>query len=425
MERIVAAAVLAVGVGAFANAGPTAAVSGPRSAVIVELRAGTTAAAFAQARGVVADQLYSTIFSGFAARLTDEQISSLRANGSVAAVVANHSWHLDDAGVATGRKPVQDIPQVVTRAARRVGVLASPTAAVDGGGPNIDASIAVLDSGIQPNHPDLNVVGGYNCTSGKTGAWADDYGHGTFVAGVAAAKDNGFGVVGIAPGARLYSVKVLDANNSGTDAWVLCGLDWVAAHAKSIDVVNMSLGGQPDGTTPPYDDTDCGVAEHDVLHQAICRVRSLGVVEVAGAGNDAVDARTEAPAAYPEVLTASGLSDSDGAAGGAGPPNQCDGSADDTFASFSNFGAPVDLAAPAVCVSSLWIGSDVAVWSGTSFAAPAVSGAAALLRSHRSSTKPTPSVDSVMNRIRANVQPGPITGDPDAYPEGVLSVAGF
>jgi hypothetical protein len=88
-------------------------------------------------------------------------------------------------------------PQVVTRGERRIGELDSPTAKIDGVDERINIDVAVIDSGIQPDHPDLNVVGGYNCTSSKKG-WADDWYHGTMVGGFVGALDNIIGAVGVA-----------------------------------------------------------------------------------------------------------------------------------------------------------------------------------------------------------------------------------
>ena len=102
--------------------------------------------------------------------------------------------------------PLDQPAQAVKAAVRRVGGLESPTAKIDGIDERIDVDIAILDGGIQPDHPDLNVVGGQNCV-GNGKSWDDRDGHGTMVAGFAAAKDNSIGVVGVAPGARLWAVS--------------------------------------------------------------------------------------------------------------------------------------------------------------------------------------------------------------------------
>src|SRR5205085_1254465 len=105
--------------------------------------------------------------------------------------------------------------------------------------------VAVIDTGIQLNHPDLTpVTSGKNCLAPGQPA-EDDNGHGTHVAGTIAARDNGTGVVGIAPGAALYAVKVLDQDGNGVWDDVICGIEWVTANhiSKNIGVVNMSLRG--------------------------------------------------------------------------------------------------------------------------------------------------------------------------------------
>ena len=122
-------------------------------------------------------------------------------------------------------------------------MLESPTADVDGVDERIDVDVTIVDGGIDPTHPDLNVAGGFNCVGSKNKAWTDLDGHGTRVAGVAAALDNTIGVVGIAPGARLWAVRVADPTGYIRDADLLCGLDWIAQHSDVIDVANLSLEG--------------------------------------------------------------------------------------------------------------------------------------------------------------------------------------
>ena len=110
----------------------------------------------------------------------------------------------------------------------------------------VDVDVAVIDTGIQLDHPDLNVAGSTNCatffaTCGSGGG--DGNGHGTHVAGTIGALDNGIGVVGVAPGARLWSVRVLGNNGTGTTSQIIAGMDWVTARAATIEVANLSLTG--------------------------------------------------------------------------------------------------------------------------------------------------------------------------------------
>lgn len=235
--------------------------------------------------------------------------------------------------------------------------------------------VAVIDTGIQLNHPDLktNIVGGKNCSTGTS--YADGNGHGTHVAGTIAALDNGSGVVGVAPEAKLWAVRVL--NNSGGGSWstVICGIDFVTSKAPKnggpITVANLSLGGGG------VSDSNCGNSNNDALHKAICRARDAGVTIIVAAGNSGSNAANFVPAAYDDaVITVSALVDTDGAPGGAGSATGY--GLDDTFASFSNWGTPVDIGAPGVNIYSTWIGNGYKSISGTSMASPHVAGAAAL-----------------------------------------------
>ncbi|MEK7068885.1 MAG: S8 family peptidase [Patescibacteria group bacterium] len=236
-------------------------------------------------------------------------------------------------------------------------------------------NVAVIDTGIQTNHPDLksNVVGGKNCSSGSS--YNDGNGHGTHVAGTIAALDNGLGVVGVAPQAKLWAVRVLNNSGSGTWSSVICGIDFVTSKAPAnggpITVANLSLGGAG------VSDNNCGNSNNDALHKAICRARDAGVTIVVAAGNSGVNSATQVPSAYDDaVITVSALVDSDGRLGGLGVSSSY--GADDTFASFSNWGVPVAIGAPGVSIYSTWIKSGYKSISGTSMASPHVAGAVAL-----------------------------------------------
>ena len=105
----------------------------------------------------------------------------------------------------------------------------------------MNADIGILDTGVDLTHPDLNVFRQQTFISGTSSA-NDDNGHGTHVAGITAAKDNGIGSVGIAPGARLWAIKVLDRTGSGSISTILKGIDYITQHANEIDVDNLSFG---------------------------------------------------------------------------------------------------------------------------------------------------------------------------------------
>ncbi len=243
--------------------------------------------------------------------------------------------------------------------------------------------VAVIDTGIDLNHPDLkaNIIANKSCVKSKpTGN--DDNGHGSHVAGTIAALNNTSGVVGVAPEAKLIAVKVLNVSGSGTWSQVICGLDFVAANAQryNIKVANLSLGGGG------FSDNNCGSSNSDALHQAICNLKNAGVTLVAAAGNSGIDAASFVPAAYDDsVIAVSALNDSDGASGGLGQATAY--GSDDTFTSWSNYGGIVDLAAPGVNILSTYKSGGYATISGTSMASPHVAGSAALyIKSHPGSS---------------------------------------
>jgi subtilisin family serine protease len=329
--------------------------------------------------------------------LTAGQVRAVSADPAVSAVLPDLPVSLgpEIAGEAASRvrttgNPTERVPAGV----RRVGARSARVTGLTARGRNINADVAILDTGIDRDHPDLNVVGGYNCTSRNRSRYDDNHGHGTHVAGIVGALDNRIGVVGVAPGVRLWSVKVLDHKGRGFVSWIVCGIDWVTAQRDPrknsrplIEVANMSLSfglgriGQ----------TECG--ENDAIHQAICRSVSRGTVYVVAAGNNSHNARRNRPATYDEVITVSAMADYDGRGGGKGrPSDSCpfwSSERDDAFTDFSNFGEDVDLIAPGRCVLSTYKGKRYAWMSGTSMAAPHVAGAAAIYRAMFPRAKPS------------------------------------
>lgn len=285
-------------------------------------------------------------------------------------------------------------------------------AKIDGVDERMDVDIAIIDTGIELLHPDLYVFRNVTFVKG-TKSGNDDNGHGTHVAGTAAALDNGIGVVGVAPGARLWAVKVLNRNGTGFTSDIIKGVDYVTANASEIEVANMSLGG----------------GDSQALKDAIKRSSDKGVVYVVAAGNSATDAANTSPANSPDVLCVSAIADFNGQCGG-GAAATCRSDVDDTFADFSNFGSVVDIASPGVCILSTWIGGGYRTISGTSMASPHVAGAAALYLVGRS--KPTDGAGAKAVRdaiIKAGVPQtqscqgdgnGGFTGDPDSFAEPLL-----
>jgi len=256
--------------------------------------------------------------------------------------------------------------QTIPTGVSRIGLTATNEGAAIG--------VAILDTGIDLDHPDLsgNIVADKSCISGASRG-DDDHGHGTHVAGTVAALNNSFGVIGVAPQAKLIAVKVLNRYGSGSYSTIICGLDWIAQNSSNynIKVANMSLGGG--GSS----DGNCGNSNNDAFHLAVCRARDAGITVAVAAGNSNANAANSVPAAYDDaVITVSALADSDGQPGGLGPNTSY--GADDTFASFSNYGNVVDLGGPGVNILSTLRGGGYGTMSGTSMASPHVAGAAAL-----------------------------------------------
>ncbi len=341
-------------------------------------------------------QRYSQIINGFAAKLPDEFVQILKADSRVLAIMPDFE--------------VQAYAQTIPNGISRINATQNVTADIDGIDERVDVDVAVLDTGVSA-HSDLNVVGGKDCTG--AGTWSDGHGHGTHVAGTIGALDNGNGVVGVAPGARIWSVRVLNAQGSGYGSWILCGVDWVTANAGTIEVANMSLGGK----TSYVDDGNCGLSNGDVMHQAICESVQAGVTYVVAAGNDGANAAGYFPASYDEVVTVSALVDTDGKAGGLGGSTSV--GADDTLASFSNFGADVDVIAPGVSVYSTSRTGGYATMSGTSMASPHVAGAAALQMAASPSATPA----DVRSALIASGSNATWNGDRDSTKEPLIDAS--
>jgi subtilisin len=354
------------------------------------------AAQQARSRGVVVGHVYRAALKGYSAVMTAAAAYALRADPRVVSV--------------TPDRPVQIDAQVLPTGVDRIDGELSSTHSGDGSG-TVNVDVAVIDTGIDLTHPDLNVVGGVNCSTGNS--YADGNGHGTHVAGTIAAKDDGIGVVGVAPGARLWAVRVLNNQGSGSFADVICGIDWVTAHASTIEVANMSLGGSGSDST-------CG-SNVDPMHEAICRSVAAGVTYAVAAGNLHVDAATRVPAAYDEVMTISALADFDGKPGGRATPT-CRADEDDTFANFSNFGADIDLIAPGVCILSTWRRGGYNTISGTSMASPHAAGAAALYKSTHPSATPAQVKSALQAAGTANWNNA---DDPDGVKEKLVNVSSF
>lgn len=365
---------------------------------------GASASALMQSFGGQVGHVYEHALKGFSAQLPAAAVKGLSHNPMVKLVEP------DLVMTAFG----QTVPTGVNRIDAELEYTRFKVVGSGGIVEHVDLTgvdVAIIDTGIDSNHPDLNVVDGvhyYTITGGppskrgtfEDGNWEDDNGHGTHVAGTVGALDNDLGVVGVAPGVSLWAVKVLAANGSGNVSDIIKGIDWVTANAETIEIANMSLG---------------GVGKNDAYRAAIQGSVAKGVVYVVAAGNEWRDILGDdllfgttddtIPAAYPEVATISAIADTDGLPGGIGPNTQyidpkVGKYPDDSFADFSNFsnsdgsdqswylvpgnnpvtspGLGIDLMMPGVDILSTAPGGGYATMSGTSMAAPHAAGLAAL-----------------------------------------------
>ncbi len=288
------------------------------------------------------------------AHLTDGEIDALRKNSNIAMVEEDAPCYA--LGGPFDHLTVENQPSVQSETIPAgVQQVNAPQAWNYSQGKGI--RVAVVDTGIDFNHTDLhtNYVGGVSFVPGAVTAM-DNHGHGTHCAGTIAAAINGSGVVGVAPLASLYAVKVLDQNGFGQFSWIIAGIDWCIQH--SMHVVSMSLGGN---IAPAALETICNLAW------------SKGLLLVAAAGNSNLQnpvppAATNViyPGKYKNVIAVSAIDSAN------------------VIAPFSSRGPEVDMCAPGVSVLSDKLGGGTTVMSGTSMACPHVSGVAAVAwGSHR------------------------------------------
>lgn len=293
------------------------------------------ALAHTQEQGAVLRHVFTTALKGFSAQMSDQAAALLaQRHPHILYYERNGVAWASEQPLSTQAKPgAGEPPQVTPPGITRVGGPA------DGTGRHA----WVIDTGIDLNHPDLNVGKGANFVGHKNKP-DDGNGHGTHVAGTIAAINNGIGVVGVAANATVHPVRVLGNNGSGTIDEVVAGVDFVAANAAAGDCANMSLGAS---------------GHFQSLHDAVLNSANLGIRFAIAAGNSSAHAGNFEPAhvEHANVYTISAVD------------------AGDVFASFSNFGnPPVDFAAPGVNILSTKVGGGVTTLSGTSMATPHVCG---------------------------------------------------
>jgi subtilisin family serine protease len=299
---------------------------------------------------------YEHAFNGLAIIASENQISALKSDSRVV--------YIENDSIV--RASAQTIPPGITRIGATQSTTDFPIEDFS------DVTIAILDTGIDLDHPDLNVDTTLSKTFASGGRDANDKnGHGTHVAGTSAAINNSIGVVGVAQNAKLIAVKVLGNNGGGFTSDIIAGIDYVKSlnedNPGTVDVINMSLGGSG----------SCGAYQ-----LAIDNVNKGNVTVVVAAGNESDDATNHRPANCDGVITVSAIKDTDGQSGALGDPG------DDKFASFSNYGDKVKISAPGVSIESTWKDGSYNTISGTSMASPHVAGAVAVIKHNDNSGLP-------------------------------------
>lgn len=358
----------------FVTSGPLYAQGAPE--YIVQFQPGLAPAArgaAAAAAGAVVDRLFAGVSAAAVRVPNDQALAALRQHPAVLSVVPNRLMRAYQSANAKGGKPGGSTGAQVTPAGvTRVGV---PKAGSNGAG----VGVAVLDTGVDLAHSDL--AGTVDAFSAFGSSCQDDQGHGTHVAGIIGARDNALDVIGVAPGATIYCVKVLNGNGSGTDADVMAGLDWVLTNHEAvipaIHVINMSLGREGSRDDNP------------AMRDLVAALDAAGVLVVVAAGNDpSLDVNQQVPSAYATVAPVASTTALAGS-------NACRFLANpigaDTASYFTSDGTGVTVSAPgeerenvsrgcmiqSVGILSTRLGGGTTRMSGTSMAAPHVAGIAA------------------------------------------------
>ena len=292
-----------------------------------------------QAAGGQLKFVYSVAIKGFAANMSEQGAAHAKANNP------NIDYCEQDQIVTAG--PIRaDAPPTGGGTVQPSQTTPWGIARVNGGAAGSFATAWVIDTGIDLTHPDLNVdvARSRNFVERETSP-QDLNGHGTHVSGTIAAYDNAIGVIGVAPGARVVAVRVLNKRGSGTNSGVIAGVDYVAANGQTGDVANMSLGG---GVSTALDTA--------VLNAS----NAAGKVRFAlAAGNESDNANNHSPARVngPNVYTVSAMA------------------VGDKWASYSNFGnPPIEYVEPGSAINSTWINGGYNTISGTSMATPHLAG---------------------------------------------------
>jgi subtilisin family serine protease len=375
----------------------------PKTRFIVTLKADADTAALQEEHGLEVRHVYNRALHGWAGDISADKLKTLATDPRVVSITPDYPI-----AVFGHTAEMQSPDGVVPAGVERVG--ASP-GAVDYSGEGI--GVAVLDTGLDLENTDLRCAS--NSFSAYGGSAHDDNGHGTHVGGIIAGLGKGADVIGVAPGATLYAVKVLDRGGKGYDSDIIAGLNWILNNAATchpaIRVVNMSFG------------RDASISDGP-LHAAIQSVVNSGIAVVVAAGNDPLrQVRDIVPAGFPEVITVASTTAREGVSA-----SVYGDVAADTASFFTSSGA-MDRTGSGVAISAPgeeeedvdtdWItsvgipstrpGGGIARMSGTSMAAPHVAGAVALLfekaRELCFELSPVDAKLAVMNGDRLNAAP--------------------
>lgn len=297
-------------------------------------------------------QVYSHALTGFAANLTAEQLTALKANPNVEAIEKDQIITLDPNEIAETENNSQNKVNASTQV--------TPCGITNAGG-SADGSLKstfiwIVDTGIDLDHPDLNVITSATYAVTKVGGTADDcHGHGTHVAGIAAAKNNTVGVVGVSAGAKVVPVRVFGncTSPSSSSSIIISGLDHIAAHDIPGDVVNMSLGGA----------FGANCATNSPYKTAVTNLSNTGTWVVMAAGNSSSNAALQQPACLnaAKAVTVASMT--------------CSKTFASTYSNFETSAAgPIDFIATGSSVQSTYKNGTYAIMSGTSMACPHIAG---------------------------------------------------
>ena len=309
--------------------------------------------------GLEVREVYQNTIKGYAAEIPEGELEEVENDPRVDFVEQDQEMQVTRKKKKNKKRGRSSASQTLPWGINKIDADVSSTLAGNRLGMVSNVNVYVIDTGIS-THRDLNVIDRAAINTVKDGKDYDCDGHGTHVVGTVAAKDNSRDVVGVAPGAALTGVKVLNCSGSGTTSGVIAGIDWVTAKAKKPAVANMSLGG---GASKALDD-------------AVRRSANSGIFYALAAGNDGSNACNFSPARA-------------GAGTNNGIMTVAATNSSDAETSWSNYGSCVDVWAPGSSILSTRKGGGTTTKSGTSMASPHGAGGGALYLSKNIGASPS------------------------------------